>query len=56
MQVTAEGVETIDQRDHLTAIGCHELQGFLMSRPLSPSQLTQLMLGQKLPPTDRWTA
>lgn len=34
LDTTAEGVETMDQRDHLAAIGCQELQGFLFSRPL----------------------
>ena len=34
LDTTAEGVETPDQRDHLAAIGCQELQGFLFSRPL----------------------
>ena len=35
MQVTAEGVETEAQREALVALGCGELQGFLLSRPLS---------------------
>jgi len=39
MQVTAEGVETDLQRDYLVSCGCHELQGFLMSRPLPLRQL-----------------
>ena len=30
MQVTAEGVETAEQRDMALAIGCDELQGFLL--------------------------
>ena len=34
LDTTAEGVETTDQRDHLAAIGCQELQGYLFSRPL----------------------
>jgi len=33
--VTAEGVETVEQRDLLVAMACHELQGFLLSAPLS---------------------
>jgi diguanylate cyclase (GGDEF)-like protein len=41
LRVTAEGVETIEQRDHLAAIGCHELQGYLMSRPVAGSALMQ---------------
>jgi EAL domain-containing protein (putative c-di-GMP-specific phosphodiesterase class I) len=46
MQVTAEGVETADQREQLTAIGCHELQGFLLSRPLAAEQLADLLAGE----------
>jgi diguanylate cyclase (GGDEF)-like protein len=43
--VAAEGVETIDQRDHLAALGCHELQGFLLSAPLSKDQLAGALKG-----------
>src|SRR5262249_12792796 len=37
--VVAEGVETRDERDALTDMGCDLLQGFLLGRPetLSPS-------------------
>jgi diguanylate cyclase (GGDEF)-like protein len=43
VEVTAEGVETEAQRSYLARIGCHELQGFLLSRPLEPGQI-DLML------------
>ncbi|MCC5883873.1 MAG: EAL domain-containing protein [Halomonas sp.] len=33
-RVVAEGVETQQTYDYLQALGCHEAQGFLMSRPL----------------------
>jgi diguanylate cyclase (GGDEF)-like protein len=33
MTVTAEGVETEDQRSRLVAAGCHSLQGFYHGRP-----------------------
>ena len=39
VDVTAEGVETAAQRDFLQSIGCNELQGFLLSRPLKPEQV-----------------
>lgn len=35
MQVVAEGVETIDQQTYLTDRGCHAMQGYLFSRPLT---------------------
>lgn len=41
LRITAEGVETTEQRDHLAAIGCHEMQGFLFSRPLEQSAFIQ---------------
>ena len=40
MEVTAEGVETEEQRDCLIRIGCDELQGFLLSRPVSAEDWT----------------
>jgi len=35
LRVTAEGVETEAQRDFLTAQGCDDLQGLLISEPLA---------------------
>ena len=46
MQVTAEGVETELQRDYLVSCGCHELQGYLLSRPLPLRQLQNLHADQ----------
>jgi diguanylate cyclase (GGDEF)-like protein/PAS domain S-box-containing protein len=39
MSITAEGVETTEQAAHLRRTGCHELQGFLFSRPIPACQL-----------------
>lgn len=35
LEVVAEGIETIDQARCMEAIGCHKLQGFLFSKPIS---------------------
>jgi diguanylate cyclase (GGDEF)-like protein len=43
LTVVAEGVETIEQRDFLSASGCHVVQGYLYSRPLPPEQMAQLL-------------
>lgn len=38
LQVTAEGVETADQRDYLVQRQCDELQGYLFSAPMSSAK------------------
>lgn len=43
MTVTAEGVETQDQLNLLSADQCHEVQGFLLSRPIDNDALVRLM-------------
>lgn len=47
LQVTAEGIETYDQASFLGKLGCHELQGYLLSKPVPPEQVPYLI--QKLP-------
>lgn len=42
LQLTAEGVETPRQREFLEVAGCEELQGYLLSRPISPEEITKL--------------
>ncbi|RYG29935.1 EAL domain-containing protein, partial [bacterium] len=39
MSITAEGVETAEQAHHLRLTGCHELQGYLFSRPKPADEL-----------------
>lgn len=48
MHVTAEGVETAEQFAYLSSIGCDQLQGYFLSRPLAPE-----VLEEKLQPTDK---
>jgi EAL domain-containing protein (putative c-di-GMP-specific phosphodiesterase class I) len=40
MDVVAEGVETIEQREYLASLGCHQGQGYFFSRPVRPEELT----------------
>lgn len=39
LRVVAEGVETVAQQDILLRLGCDELQGFLLGRPMDPAQM-----------------
>ena len=43
MTVTAEGVETEQQRDCLAQLGCDVFQGFLFSRPISSEDLMAML-------------
>ena len=43
MEVVAEGVETLEQRDTLRELGCRYGQGFLFSRPVSSERITKLL-------------
>ncbi len=53
MTVVAEGVETMPQLRQLRALGCDELQGYLISRPLPAEQVPELLRQSVLPPFDR---
>jgi diguanylate cyclase (GGDEF)-like protein/PAS domain S-box-containing protein len=39
LQVVAEGVESLAQRDFLEALGCHGYQGYYFSHPLPPERM-----------------
>ena len=41
--VTAEGVESVMQRDQLLRAGAHRAQGFLFSKPLTNADATELL-------------
>jgi diguanylate cyclase (GGDEF)-like protein/PAS domain S-box-containing protein len=47
LEVVAEGVETIEQRDHLRALGCPLAQGYFFSQPAS-SDATAILLREEL--------
>lgn len=49
LSILAEGVETRDQADLLTGMGCHSLQGYLLSRPLPPADFLE-QVGRQLAP------
>jgi len=47
LPVVGEGVETIEQAQSLTEIGCDELQGYLFSKPLSASDFERFLTREK---------
>ena len=47
LTITAEGVETEEQRGWLQASGCHQLQGYLFSRPLTAERMTQFIAAHR---------
>ncbi len=50
MKVTAEGVETEQQQQLLQKMGCDQLQGYLLSRPVTPETLSEkLATGDQVP-------
>jgi EAL domain-containing protein (putative c-di-GMP-specific phosphodiesterase class I) len=44
LQVIAEGVESVEQREFLRAEGCDEMQGFLLSPPVSADSFASRFL------------
>ena len=47
LTVTAEGIERQEQLDWFRARGCHEVQGFLLARPLSVADFEARFMGEK---------
>ncbi|WP_323752515.1 putative bifunctional diguanylate cyclase/phosphodiesterase [Marinobacter sp.] len=45
MEIVAEGVETPEQQELLTRLGCHTLQGYLLAKPCPPDILIDTMTG-----------
>jgi EAL domain-containing protein (putative c-di-GMP-specific phosphodiesterase class I) len=46
MQVVAEGVETLEQLKILQTLGCNEVQGYFISRPV-PAMQAEAFLAQR---------
>jgi diguanylate cyclase (GGDEF)-like protein len=55
LKVTAEGVETLEQLDLLRELGCDEIQGYFLSRPVPADELVHL-LAEGRPPLANWTS
>lgn len=52
--MVAEGVETQEQLDRVRDLGCQQVQGFLLGRPMSPERLLDVIEhGPPLEPTRR---
>jgi EAL domain-containing protein (putative c-di-GMP-specific phosphodiesterase class I) len=48
LAVVAEGVETEGQANFLRQCGCHELQGYLISRPVPANEFERFLERQKV--------
>jgi diguanylate cyclase (GGDEF)-like protein/PAS domain S-box-containing protein len=55
LEVVAEGVETANAYDQLALLGCDTIQGYWLSRPLPPTELSQ-WLTRTRPRTDEAAA
>jgi diguanylate cyclase (GGDEF)-like protein len=53
MAITAEGIETEDQFDCLKRLGCEQIQGYLIGRPMPASQI---FAGQPKKAVDRYAS
>ena len=47
MKVVAEGVEREESAEILSELGCDEVQGFLYSEPLPPSELSTFLRSER---------
>jgi EAL domain-containing protein (putative c-di-GMP-specific phosphodiesterase class I) len=47
LRVTAEGVETEDQLEHLRRLGCEYAQGYFFGRPAAPDAHERLLVAPR---------
>ena len=47
LRVVGEGIETEAQLDALAALGCDDVQGYLISRPLPPDEMTAFLVRER---------
>ena len=47
LDVIAEGVEDIVQKEFLVEQGCHIVQGYYYSKPLPANEMKEILLAQK---------
>jgi diguanylate cyclase (GGDEF)-like protein len=50
LKIVAEGVETPEQQEFLTKLGCNSLQGYLLGRPMPADEFIEAALRRKAPP------
>lgn len=43
LEVVAEGVEEVEQLEFLQSVGCHQIQGYLISKPVASDQVEHLL-------------
>ena len=43
LKVIAEGVETREHSNILSDLGCHLMQGYLFSKPISPEEIAVML-------------
>lgn len=55
IKVVAEGVETIEQLELLRQMGCDEVQGYFISRPVPANEVVH-MLSEGRPPIANWVS
>ena len=46
IHVVAEGVETCDEQNTITGLGCDSVQGYLISQPLNRESMTNWLRGR----------